>query len=379
MKITNNDYFHSQGSWIEVNLDHISWNIEQLRSFTQKPLMAVVKGNAYGHGLIEVSKYLEKNKINWLLTGKINEAVKIRENDIKSRILNIGFFSKRDCKEIIQNDFSQAVFSDNVIALNEIATKYQKKVAVQIHLDTGLGRVGIPCDKALSYIEMVNKLPYIKIEGIMTTLFEEKGFDREQLDKLNEIYNESKKREINLGLRHAASSAAILNLPSSYLDIIRPGITIFGYYPSPSTQRENLLKLKKALKLKSRVVNIKKIKPGEALSYHRQFVAKQTEYIATIGGGYCDGIPASIVDKGSVLIKGVKCPIVAEVTANHFWARLQENQEVKLGDEVIIIDNKTQGSINAADLAGWSGTSTYQILLKLNPNLSKKYFEKRNR
>ncbi|MCP2519322.1 alanine racemase [Candidatus Aminicenantes bacterium AC-708-M15] len=362
--------------WIEVNLNNIESNIEKLKKLVKVPLMAVIKANAYGHGLIEIGKFLESKGINWLMVGKLQEAISLRKNGIKCKILNFGAFSKMDCKEIIKWNISQCVFTDEVKSLNEIARKLSKKAKVHVHIDTGLGRVGVPYYKALDFIKKISVLPNIEIEGISTALTEEYEFDREQLKRFDEVCSLAYKNGIHLGLRHAASSDAILLHPKSYYDMVRPGITIYGYYPSDKTQIEDKLNLKPALKLKAKVIYVKELMPGESLSYHRKFIAKKKELIATIGTGYSDGYPPASANRGFVIIKGEKYPVIASVTANHMMVNLKHNKNIKIGDEVILINDKKKSGCTAYEVGKWCNISVYKLLISLNPLLPRKYIYK---
>ena len=362
--------------WIEVNLNHIELNIKKIKEVVKVPLMAVIKANAYGHGLIEIGKFLEKKGVNWLMVGKLQEAIALRKSSVNCQILNFGPFSKLDCEEIINWNISQSVFTDEVENLNEIARKFRKKAKIHVHIDTGLGRVGIPYYKALKFIEKISSLSNIKIEGISTVLTEEYEFDREQIKRFQEVCSLAEKKGIFLGLKHVASSDAIFKHPRFYFDIVRPGITIYGYYPSDKTQKEDKLKLKPALKLKAKVIYIKELLPEESLSYHRKFIAKKKELIATIGTGYSDGYPFKTANKGYVIIKGEKYPIIASITANHMMVNLNYNKGIKIGDEVILINDEKESKCTAYEIGKWSNMSVYKVLISLNPLLPRKYIYK---
>ncbi len=362
--------------WIEVNLDHLSWNVNQIRKLVKVPIMAVIKANAYGHGLFEIAHFLEKQKVDGLMVGKLEEAIELKEKGIKCPILNFGPFSKEDCEEIVKGDFSQTVYTDDVIFLNEKASRANKKVGVHIHIDTGLGRTGIPYYKALPFIEKVASLSHLKIQGISTDLSEDNDFDREQLRRFREVCLLSEKKGISLGWKHVASSDGIINLKESHLDMVRPGITLYGYYPSPHTQKEDILKLQPVLSLKAKVLYVKDLYPGDTLSYHRTFLAKKKELVATLGIGYSDGYPFQLANKGEVLIKNKKYPVIATVTANHMMINLENDAQIKAGDEVILIDHQKESPLTADKLAERSGLSVYKILIGLSPLLPRKYLKR---
>ncbi len=259
--------------WVEVDLKAIVANYRRIKKMVGVKVMAVVKANAYGHGLVEVSRVLEKAGVDWLMVGKLEEAVKLREAGVKCPVLNFGPLSAGDAAEIVDQGISQSVFTDEVFRLDEVAAKKGRQALVHVDIDTGMGRTGIPDDRALGLMEKIASRKHLRLEGISTTLTEDVEFDREQLRRLNHVYSEAKKRGIDCGLRHAASSAGLLVSADFYLDMVRPGITIYGYYPNAKTQKEDPLALQPALCLKARVVFIKDLRPGDTLSYHRAFNA----------------------------------------------------------------------------------------------------------
>lgn len=354
---------------IKINLENIAWNVEQIQKLVKVPIMAVVKANAYGHGLVEVSQFLEKRGIRWLMVGKLDEAVSLRQNGIKSSILSFGPFSEEDAKSIIGWDISQSVYTEEDFFLSEQAAKLDRKARVHLDLDTGMGRTGIPCDKALPLIERLASLPNIKIEGVSTTLTEDKEFDREQIRSFLDVCSRAAHKGIALGLKHAASSAGILADAQFNLDMVRPGIMVYGYYPSSQTQKEDRLSLRPALRLLGRVINITDLEPGDSLSYHRAFVAPQKMRAATLGIGYSDGYPPALGGKASVLIRNKKFQTIPAITANHLMVDLKDEEEVRIGDEAVLIDTDKASGLTADILAELAGISVYKLIIGLNPLL----------
>ncbi len=355
--------------WIELNLKNMTWNLGQIRKTARVKVMAVIKANAYGHGLVEVGKHLEKAGIDFLMVGKLQEALLLREKGVSTPILNFGPFRIEDAEEIIQKNISQSVFDEKARSLSQAGLELGKKAKVHIHVDTGMGRMGIQHREAWPFIQSVSSLQGIFIEGISTTLTEDDEFDLEQLTFFLELCQKAEKRGISLGLKHAASSDGVLDLPSSHLDMVRPGIAIYGYYPSEKTQKEDRLGLKPVLQLKSRVVAVKTLQPGETLTYHRRYTANKKEKIAIIPVGYSDGYPPNVTGKASVLIREKRYPLIAAVTANHCIALLGDNSRVSPGDEVVLLGYQGTEKITAEEIAGWAGVSAYKTLIGLNPLL----------
>lgn len=359
--------------WIEVELDHIAWNFSQLKKRVKVPIMAVVKANAYGHGLIEVSKALCAAGADWLMVGKLQEAVMLRDAGILCPILNFGPFDSSDGRAIVEMNISQSVYAEDVLSLDEAAAKLKKKAPVHIDIDTGMSRTGISYDRALPFLRKIASLSHVKIEGVSSTLTEDPEFDKEQLKRFLEVCSSAKKEGIRLGLRHAASSAGIFSSPDFYLDMVRPGITLYGYYPNAGTQREDPLDLKPALRLQARVIFIKDIAPGDSASYHRSVTATRMMRVAAVGIGYSDGYPPQLGDKGYLAIRGKKFPVLNAVTANHMMVDLGNDREIEVGVSATLLDSDKKSGLTADILAEQSGISSYRILIGLNPLIPRIY------
>jgi len=364
----------SADPWLEINLENMAWNIRQIKSHVQnRPIMAVIKANAYGHGLYETARFLDEQGIDMLAVGKTNEALILRMGGIKKPILNFGPFTKNEAKEIVKNQISQSVYTSDFKWLAEAAQSSGKVASVQLKIDTGLGRVGVEYYRALPIIEKIARSNSIDIKGIFTPLTEDVEFDKEQLDRFIEVSDSASKKGINLGLKHVASSAGILSFPESHLDMVRPGITIYGQYPSTAEQELKRIDLKPAMALKSRIIYLKTLRPGDSVSYHRSFTAKKETRIATVPAGYSDGYPYRLGNIGEVLIGGVRCPMIGLVTSNHFTVDVSNLKNVKQGDEVVLFGKQGDQEITVEEVAAWGDTSVYKILIWMNPLLPRVY------
>lgn len=356
-------------TWIELNMDHMGWNLDRIRKQVKRPVMAVIKANAYGHGLIPTARYLEKMSIDSLMVCKLEEAIQLREAGVDCPILNFGPFFPEYAELLVKHQISQSVFTSDVRILNTTAAKMGKVAKIHFHIDTGMGRMGIPHHQAFSLISELATFNNLKILGISTTLTEEKEFDKEQIKRLLALCQKAKTDGIVLGRKHAASSAGIMSYPDSYLDMVRPGILVYGYYPSEKSQSKDKLALKPVLQLKCRVAAVKILRPGDSISYHRAYIAENREKIAVLPIGYSDGYPFNVAGSGFVLLSGERAPIVGSVTANHMEVKLKLDSSVSVGDEAVLIGNQGKESISADELARWAEVSTYKILIGLNPLL----------
>jgi len=353
--------------WLEISKANLVWNFRQIQSRVGgKPVMAVIKANGYGHGLVGVARVLEAAGAKHFMVGKLDEALDLRNAGVRARILNFGPWSDADAAEIIRLGISQNVYTDQVRALDVAARRSGRHARVHIKVDTGLGRFGIPHDRAFDFLEQVAALRSVAIEGVFTTFTEDPEFDAVQLSRLKEICARATHRGLSIGLRHAASSDAICEFPAAYteLDMVRPGIMLYGLFPSAHAEKERKLDLKPALSLKARVAYVKTLRPGESVSYHRAFTASQPERIATLAAGYSDGFPRTLAGKGAVLISGRRCPILA-ISANAIIVRLGDTPAA-IGDEVVLLGSQGDASISASEVADLTAASVYNVVIGMS-------------
>lgn len=359
--------------WLEVSGASLVWNLRAIQERVGgKPVMAVVKANAYGHGF-QAAQILESAGVNHFLVGKLDEAQQMRAAGVRGRILNFGPYSERDADEIIRLGISQNVYTEQVDALDRTARRLGQRARVHVKVDTGLGRFGVPHDRALDFLERVAALRGVLLEGVFTTLTEDPEFDLVQLARFREICARATAGGRSIGLRHVASSAAILDLPAAYtdFDMVRPGIMLYGLYPSTRAEQEKKIELRPALSLKCRVAYVKTLRAGESVSYHRAFVATQPEPVATLPVGYSDGFPRTLAGKGAVLVGGQRCPIVA-ISANATIVRLGEARTA-VGDEAVLIGTQGGETISSSEVAALTGQSVYGVVIGMSGLLPQRY------
>ena len=357
----------SHESWIELSLKNMGWNLSKIKQKVKVPVMGVIKANAYGHGLIEFGKQLDRLGVDALMVCKLQEAVRLRESGVSCPIYNFGPVIPNNTPILVKYNISQFLHTGDFKNMSLRAEKLGAAINVHIHADTGMNRMGIPYKKAILVIKQASQLKGLSISGLSTTLCEDEQFDKVQLKRLQSIYDESQKLGIELGARHAASSAGIFESQSYYLDMIRPGITLYGYYPNRESKQEDSLSLRPVLAFKSRLVDVKTLHPGDSVSYHRAYKAAKREKIAVIPVGYSDGYPHSASGKLKALIRGKKYPILNTITANHMEALINTEPHIMPGDEVTLIGAQGNEQITADDLAEWAGISNYKVLIGLNP------------
>ncbi len=367
--------YGSYDPWIEVDLAAIAFNIRQIeRKTARRPILAVLKCNAYGHGLVETAKYLEKLPVRGIAVGKLNEAVTLRQAGLRGMILNLGPFGPDDTALIVRQDISQSAYTDAVLTLDQTAKALNKRAKVHVKIDTGLGRVGVHHEAALAFLRRVARLPHIVVEGVFHSFSEDPEFDLVQHRRFLAVTDAARREGLSLGLRHAAASTAIFRYGEEFfLDMVRPGISIYGHYPTEEEHRLKRLELRPALSLKTRASLVKDIVPGESLSYFRKFVAEKPERILTAALGYADGIPLELAQGAQGLVRGRCFPFIGEVTASHSYIRVTGRPDIRTGDEIVLIGRQDGAEIALWGLAQAVKKSDYKILIGLSPALRRIY------
>ena len=369
------DLYNQYDPWIEIKKENIGWNVDQIRSITaNKPIMAVIKCNAYGHGLVEMGRYLESIGISQLAVVKVREALALRKAGVKVPVLNFGPFSAEEAELLVTNNIMQSCFNDNVILLNETASKMNKIAKVHIKVDTGLGRVGIPHYRAIDYIKLIAGLNNVKIEGIFMSFTEDPEFDKIQLKRFLEVCNKAKDNGISVGLRHSAASSAVLSMPESHLDMVRPGILIYGHYPNDEEYKLQRIKVKPTLSLKTRISQVKEIRKGNTVSYRCVYKVEKDMFMATLPIGNYDGLPDLVVDHANVLVHGKSYKLLADMSGNHSYIFFENEKDIKTGDEIVIIGRQNGNTVNLEKTMKEMGNySAYTFLMQLNPVIPRIY------
>jgi alanine racemase len=359
--------------WIELDQAALYQNLETIRrQIDQRPVMAVIKANAYGHGLVPFASMLQGEGMRHFAVAKVPEAMALREAGVGGTILSFGPYAQADLDEIVRHSISQTVFTDQMESLNLEARRQRRITPVQVNIDTGLGRVGVPWSEALPFLQRVNDLTGLRLEGVFTALTEDEEFDRVQLDRFLQICGEAERQGVSVGVRHAASSAALMGQPESYLDMVRPGIAVYGHYPSQETYRSRPLPLEPVLSLKTHVMYVKTLQSGESVSYHRAWVAQRPTRVATLPVGYSDGYPPTVAGRSFVLIRGRRYPVIAMVTSNHVIVNLGDDPLPQAGDEAVLVGSQGSERIEAQEVADAAGVSVYKLLIGLAAGLPRR-------
>jgi alanine racemase len=361
----------------EINIQALLSNFNNIKKkISPVKIMTVVKANAYGHGIEVVSQELDKRGADYFGVAYLNEAITLRRIGISKPILMFVPVFESGISTAIENDLDMTVISlPYAKEISEISKRLKKKGRIQIKVDTGMGRIGIDWQEAPEVIVKILKLPNLEIVGLFSQFassdIKDKSFAKIQLERFNNVIEKIDKKNIKIPLKHMANSGAILDIEDSYLDIVRPGIMLYGYYPSRETTES--IPITPVMTLKSRIIQKKRIKKGISISYDRSFISQRDTTIVSIPIGYADGFRRMLSNKGEILIHNKKYPIVGRVCMDFIMVDVGDDDTIKEGDEVIIFGRNENGSIGLLELCEKLDTIPYEILTQISPRVARIY------
>lgn len=368
----------------DIDLDAVQFNFDQMSKNIPQgtKIMAVVKTDAYGHGAVPLASFMEPCEKLWgFATATVDEAVELRQAGIKKPILILGYTFPECYTHIVKNEIRQTIFTlDMAKALSNEAVRQNKKAYIHIKLDTGMGRIGYQNAKeAAADAEKISKLPMLEIEGVFTHFANADASSQEntlrQLEKFDEMIEAMEAVGVTFSLKHCANSAGIIELTERKFDLVRAGIISYGLWPSDEVKKD-VVQLKPILSLKSHVVYVKEVEPGCAVSYGSTWVAEEKRIIATIPIGYGDGYPRSLSNKGYVLIKGCKAPIVGRVCMDQMMVDVTDiPEEIRVGDRVTLIGQDGNLTITAEEIGDLSGRFNYELVCDLGNRIPRIYYK----
>ncbi|NDV27464.1 alanine racemase [Desulfovibrio sp. JC010] len=368
--------------WAEIDLQAIKHNFSEVQRLVKKQskIMAVVKADAYGHGLPEVAKNLSSAGADYFGVARLDEAITLRSQGIDKPILVLGYTPPEAAAQLQKHDIIQTVFStDYGLRLNEQA-RTGGKIKIHIKIDTGMGRLGLVQETMNGMlpesVAVIHQLPHLETEGIFTHFAASDEADKTsalaQLRLFKNTLAELEQRGIHIPLKHAANSAAIIDLPESYLDMVRPGIMLYGLYPSSGVHQINA-DLKPAMQIKARIAQVKEVPAGFRISYGHTYTTTAPTRLATIPLGYADGYRRQLSSAGKVLVHGIQAPIVGRVCMDQSVIDVGKIKDVQAGDEVVIIGKQEKAELSAERMACELGTINYEIVSTLMARVTRIY------
>lgn len=354
-------------TWTEVNLDAIAQNVKNIKKLIgeKKELMAVVKGNAYGHDILEVSPVVLENGATRLAVARLEEGIILRKAGITVPILVLGLTLRQQAEFLVSYDITPAVCEFEMIEkLSESAVQMNKMTKIHLKVDTGMGRIGIFPDDVLRFIKRIKALKNVEIEGIFTHFSvaneKDKFYTEEQFRKFIEILTVLEKEGIKIPIKHVGNSATLLDLPHMWLDMVRPGLAIYGLYPSKEVKKT--INLIPAQQFKTKIVFIKELPLGESISYGRTYITKRRMRVASLPVGYADGYNRLLSNQGEVLVRGQRVPIIGRVCMDQCMIDVTNLTQVEIGDEVVLWGRQGEEMITVEEIAQKIRTINYEIV-----------------
>jgi len=366
--------------WAEVDLAAISRNVHEIRRIASSSakVMAVVKANAYGHGAVEVSRTALASGADWLGVARVVEGIALRESGIEAPVLVLGYITPEQSGEVVRSRLSQAVYTrEMTLALAGAAAAEGLKAKVHFKVDTGMGRIGWAVGSgAVREILELARNPHLEVEGIFTHFAAADAADKkyalEQYARFMEMIMELRKKGLEIPLRHAANSAAIMEMPETHLDLVRAGIIVYGLYPSDQVDH-GIIELRPAMSLKTRVAYVKKVPAGFKVSYGCTYTTNAPTVIATLPLGYADGYPRLLSSRGEALLQGQRAPVVGRVCMDQLMVDVGHIPGVKVGDEAVLFGCQGDREITTDEVASKLGTINYEVVCMVSYRVPRVY------
>jgi alanine racemase len=364
-----------RATYAEVNLARLRRNLDLIRAaVAPAKVMPVIKANAYGHGMVEVAKHLA-SEADYFGVAVLEEGILLRELGIRTPILVLGGIWGEQVPRYLEHDLTFMASSvERLEQIDAAAEKAGRKAKVHLKIDTGMERIGVHYYSAESLQEAALKCKHVEVEGICSHFANADSADlthaRLQLERFNEVLRFYEKHSLPMPVRHMANSGAILQLPESLFDMVRPGILLYGVYPAPEMPRR--LPVRPALAWKSRVVYFKVVRPGHPVSYGSAWESDHEARIVTVPVGYGDGYFRSMSNRAQVIIRGKKYPQVGRICMDQMMVNIEADSAFN-GDDVILLGEADGLSVTAEDLAEWAGTIPYEILTNINTRVPRVY------
>ena len=367
-------------TWAEVDLDAIAHNIKEIRKITNPnaKIMAVVKADAYGHGFLEVAKTLLENGADRLAVAVLQEGKQLRSRGVTVPILILGASGEEAVEDLINFDITPSVVTyEFAKALSYEAERKEKVTKIHIKIDTGMSRIGFLAgednEEIVDEIIKISKLPYIEIEGIFSHFATSDEYDKSytllQYGRFMDVCNRLEEKGLNIPIKHICNSAGIMMYPEMHLDMVRPGVILYGMYPSDEVDKSRL-DLIPAMTLKSTITHIKEVEPGRGVSYGKEYITDKKTKIATVPIGYADGYLRKLAKHGKMIVDGVKVPIIGRICMDQCMIDVTNVHNIDKGDEVIIFGRE---GVTVDDLAEWLETINYEVSCVIGKRIPRIY------
>ena len=353
-----------------IDLEALRWNFRQIKNkiASNVKVLSMVKANAYGHGAIAVSKALATEGSDAFGVATVEEGIELRRAGIVQPVIVVAGAYVEQLDQFLKHRLTPVVH--DVQTLRSLETALRRKAAtltIHVEVDTGMGRTGFPAGEIDRWLSEMKKLKALKIEGVFSHFSDAESTNEEysekQLRDFLSVLNRLNEADIEPALIHMAKSAALLTVPGSHFTMIRPGLALYGIYPSPQLSQE--ITLKPVLSWHTRVLQLKQVPEGATLGYGRSFVTKRKSVIATLAVGYADGYHRLLSNRGLALVRGRRTPVAGRISMDLTTIDVTDIDGVEQGDEVVLIGRQADEIISADEMASWANTISYEILTSI--------------
>ncbi|MFC1666860.1 alanine racemase [Candidatus Omnitrophota bacterium] len=366
-------------TFAEIDLGAIRHNLRKIKQVVGKGIgiLGVVKADAYGHGMEEVSRAIVKEGVDYLGVSSLDEARELRRVGIKNKIIMLGAILPEESEAVLRFNVIQTV-SDLRIAriLSKLGQAKNKNVRLHIKIDTGMGRLGFWHKEALDFVRSIASLKRIVIDGIFThfpSAEDDRLFTHGQIKDFKALIEELWQHNIDIPVKHTSNSMALIDFKDSHMNMVRPGLIMYGLYPKMNLMKR--LDLKPTLKLRTKIVYVKSVSKGRSISYGRTYVTKRDTRIATIPVGYGDGYSRHLSNRADVLIRGRRAPIVGRVCMDMSMVDVGHLKDARIGDDVILIGRQGKEIIRVEELSALTKTIPYEVVCNIGRRVPRIYIK----
>lgn len=357
-------------TFCSIDLEALRWNFRQIKQKVgpQVRVLSMVKANAYGHGALAVAQTLANEGSDAFGVATVEEAVELRQATIRQPIIVVAGAYVEQCRQFLEYGLTPVIHDLKTLKSFEAAVKRQSAtLAIHLEIDTGMGRTGFLAAEVNHWTAELRKLKALRIEGVFSHFSDaetaNEAYSENQLRNFESVIASLRNAGVTPSRVHMAKSAALLTIPGSHFSMVRPGLALYGVYPSPQLAKE--ISLKPVLSWNTRILQLKRVASGTSLGYGRTFVTKRESLIATLPVGYADGYQRIFSDRAAVLVRGRRAPVAGRISMDLTTIDVTDIDEVQQGDEVTLLGRQGDVTISADEMASWANTISYEILTSI--------------
>ncbi len=353
-------------------IDHraLRWNFKQIRALVgaRVKILSMVKANGYGHGAVAVARTLASVGSAAFGVATVEEGIELRQAHIKQPILVLAGVYLEQLAKMISHRLTPVVHEVQTLqTLDRRLRKLNLTMPVELEVDTGMGRIGLPAAKIDDWLPVLGSLKAVKLQGVFSHFSDAESanepFTQGQLASFHQVLNRLARAKILHGSSHMSKSAALITEPGARFSMVRPGLILYGIYPAPALKKH--ITLKPVLSWKTRIIQLRRVPAGATIGYGRTFVAQRNSLVATLPVGYADGYRRLFSNQGKVLVRGKRAPVIGRVSMDLTTVDVTDIKNIQQGDEVVLLGRQGSGEISADEVAGWANTISYEIFTSI--------------